>query len=111
MTGGAATRAGRPRWPTSPCPGPPSTVHRTGPGETVEADGKKTAFEYTAKYDGKDYPVTGTGLFDSIAIKRIVLSNPNVLKIFQITGFDELFAIYPSLGAAVDGTANGNGHG
>jgi hypothetical protein len=40
-------------------------------GETVEADGKKTAFEYTAKYDGKDYPVTGTGLFDSIAIKRI----------------------------------------
>ena len=41
----------------------------------------------------------------------LVLSNASVLKIFQITGFDKLFAIYPSLGAAVDGTANGNGHG
>ena len=37
----------------------------------------------------------------------LILSNPNVLKIFQITGFDELFAIYPSLGAA--GAGNGNG--
>ena len=35
----------------------------------------------------------------------LVLSNPNVLKIFQITGFDQIFEIYPSLGAAV----NGNG--
>ncbi len=41
----------------------------------------------------------------------LVLSNASVLKIFQITGFDELFAIYPSLGAAVDGTSNGDGHG
>jgi len=40
-------------------------------GETIEADGKKTSFEYTAKYDGKDYPVTGSELFDSIAVKRI----------------------------------------
>jgi hypothetical protein len=40
-------------------------------GETIEADGKKTAFEYTAKYDGKDYPVTGSELFDTITIKRI----------------------------------------
>jgi anti-sigma B factor antagonist len=39
----------------------------------------------------------------------LVLSNPNVLKIFQITGFDQIFEIYPSLGAAVNG--NGNGHG
>ena len=36
---------------------------------------------------------------------RLVLSNPNVLKVFQITGFNQIFAIYPSLGAAV----NGNG--
>jgi anti-anti-sigma factor len=45
----------------------------------------------------------------------IVLSNPNVLKIFQITGFDQIFEIYPSLGAAIDhngiGGGNGNGHG
>jgi anti-sigma B factor antagonist len=39
----------------------------------------------------------------------LVLSNPSVLKIFQITGFDQIFEIYPSLGAAVNG--NGNGHG
>jgi anti-sigma B factor antagonist len=39
----------------------------------------------------------------------LVLSNPNVLKIFQITGFDQIFEIYPSLSAAVNG--NGNGHG
>lgn len=36
----------------------------------------------------------------------LVLSNPNVLRIFQITGFDELFEIYSSLGAAVDGRRN-----
>ena len=35
----------------------------------------------------------------------LVLSNPNVLKVFQITGFDQIFEIYPSLSAAV----NGNG--
>ena len=44
-------------------------VKRTG--ETIEADGKKTGFEYTAKYDGTDYPVTGSEYFDTIAIKRI----------------------------------------
>jgi anti-sigma B factor antagonist len=43
----------------------------------------------------------------------LVLSNPHVLKIFQITGFDQIFEIYPSLGAAVNhnGNGNGNGHG
>ena len=41
----------------------------------------------------------------------LVLSNASVLKIFQITGFDELFAIDPSLRSAVEGTGNGNGHG
>ena len=34
----------------------------------------------------------------------VVLSNPNVLRIFQITGLDRRFEIYPSLNAAVDGT-------
>jgi anti-sigma B factor antagonist len=33
----------------------------------------------------------------------LVLSNPNVLKIFQITGFDQIFQIYPSLDAAITG--------
>ena len=31
----------------------------------------------------------------------LVLSNPNVLRIFEITGFDQIFEIYPSLDAAV----------
>jgi hypothetical protein len=30
------------------------------------------------------------------------------MRVFQITEFDELFEIYPSLAAAVNG--NGNGH-
>ena len=39
----------------------------------------------------------------------LVLSNPGVIRIFQITHFHELFDIYPSLAAAVNGNGNGNG--
>ena len=39
----------------------------------------------------------------------LVLANQSVLRIFQITQFDQLFEIYPSLRAAVNG--NGGGHG
>ncbi|HEX2416324.1 MAG TPA: STAS domain-containing protein [Thermoleophilaceae bacterium] len=38
----------------------------------------------------------------------LVLANQSVLRIFQITRFDELFEIYPSLRAAVDRAANGS---
>ena len=41
----------------------------------------------------------------------LVLSNRSVLRILQITHFDELFEIYPSLRAAVDRDGNGNGNG
>ena len=44
-------------------------IKRTG--QSVDADGNPTSFEYTAKYDGKDYPVTGSDTFDMIALKRI----------------------------------------
>ena len=44
-------------------------IKRTG--ESVDAEGKTTSFTYTAKYDGKDYPVSGTDLYDTIAPKRI----------------------------------------
>jgi hypothetical protein len=44
-------------------------IKRTG--GSVDAEGKTTPFEYTAKYDGKDYPVTGQDLYDAITIKRI----------------------------------------
>jgi hypothetical protein len=39
--------------------------------EGVGADGKPQAYSYTANYDGKDYPVTGTPLFDAISYKKI----------------------------------------
>ena len=41
----------------------------------------------------------------------LVLSNPSVLRIFEITHVDELFQIYPSLSAAVNGNGNRNGNG
>jgi anti-anti-sigma factor len=41
----------------------------------------------------------------------LVLSNRSVMRIFQITQFDELFEIYPTLAAAVNGNGNGNGRG
>src|SRR6266436_1509073 len=44
-------------------------IKRTG--ENVLPDGTKTSFEYTAKYDGKDYPVTGSDTYDAVALKRV----------------------------------------
>ena len=41
----------------------------------------------------------------------LVLANQSVLRIFQITRFDELFEIYPSLRAAVDRNGRRLGHG
>jgi hypothetical protein len=37
----------------------------------VDADGKPILVEYTAKYDGKDYPVAGATDFDTISLKRV----------------------------------------
>jgi hypothetical protein len=44
-------------------------IKRTG--ETIDAEGKATSFTYTAKYDGKDYPITGSDLYDAIAAKSV----------------------------------------
>ncbi len=45
----------------------------------------------------------------------LVLSNPNVMRIFQITRSEALFDMYPSVAAVVNGngngTRNGNGNG
>ena len=38
---------------------------------TIDASGKTVKTEYTAKYDGKDYPVTGNPDWDAIVVKRI----------------------------------------
>jgi anti-sigma B factor antagonist len=54
-------------------------------------------------------PATGKRLGNSDRSLGLVLSNPNVLRIFEITGFDQIFEINPSLGAAID--HNGHGHG
>jgi len=37
----------------------------------VGADGKETSVETTFKYDGKDYPVTGSPDFDALSAKRV----------------------------------------
>jgi len=39
--------------------------------ETVSADGKHTIAAFSAHFDGKDYPYTGSAAIDSIALKRI----------------------------------------
>jgi hypothetical protein len=62
-------------------PGPPptsTTVTRKQVGdvvkstvERVEANGNRTTVTETLKYDGKDYPRSGTADADTIAVKRI----------------------------------------
>ena len=37
----------------------------------IEADGSKLSYSYTAKFDGKDYPVTGTRDVRSTSFRRI----------------------------------------
>lgn len=37
--------------------------------ELVDADGKKNTVTYTAAYDGKDYPITGSASAETVALK------------------------------------------
>ncbi len=62
-------------------PGPPpkrqvSVYEALGQGVKVSvtstsADGKKTAYSFTANMDGKDVPVTGNPDWDTVAVKRM----------------------------------------
>jgi hypothetical protein len=62
-------------------PGPPPksvTATFEAAGESVRvvakgvgAQGNPTETEYTASYDGKDYPVTGSPDYDTVSLKRI----------------------------------------
>jgi len=62
-------------------PGPPSksiTLTYEAAGQDVkvtvkitDAEGKPINFQFTANYDGKDYPVTGNPDWDTITWKRI----------------------------------------
>jgi len=63
----------------SPGPAPKSLtlkVEPSGQGEKVtaefvNADGTRTTTEYTANFDGKDYPLTGSLIADTVSLKRI----------------------------------------
>ena len=63
----------------SPGPAPQSVtmkVEAAGQGEKsttegVNAAGTATMTEYTANYDGKDYPMTGSQNADTVSLKRI----------------------------------------
>ncbi len=37
----------------------------------VDAEGQPTHTEYTANYDGKDNPITGSAIADTVSLKRI----------------------------------------
>jgi hypothetical protein len=39
--------------------------------DRVDAEGKTTHFEWTAKFDGKDYPVKGDPGRDAVSVKKI----------------------------------------
>jgi hypothetical protein len=39
--------------------------------DRVDADGQKVHFEWTAKFDGKDYPVTGDASRDYVSVKKV----------------------------------------
>ena len=39
--------------------------------DRVEADGKTTHFEWTAKFDGKDFPVKGDPNRDAVSVKKL----------------------------------------
>jgi hypothetical protein len=62
-------------------PGPPPQdlmvkVEPAGQGEKVtadisNADGTRTTTVYTANFDGKDYPLTGSPTADTVSLKRI----------------------------------------
>ena len=63
----------------SPGPAPKSAtmkIEASGPGETattegVNAEGAATKVQYTAQFDGKDYPLTGSQTADKTSLKRI----------------------------------------
>lgn len=63
----------------SPGPAPKSLqvkVEAAGKGEkvateSVAADGSRIATQYTANFDGKDYPLTGSPAADTVSLKRV----------------------------------------
>ena len=63
-------------------PGPPprsvtSTIEVVGlggariTGVRIGADGQRTEAQYTARYDGRDYPIRGSANADTVALRRV----------------------------------------
>lgn len=63
----------------NPGPAPKSLtakIEAAGDGEKLTADGVRgddtiIRVEYTAQYDGKDYPITGSPIADTVSLKRL----------------------------------------
>ncbi len=63
----------------SPGPAPKSLtakIEAAGEGEKLTADGvrgddTRIQVEYTAQYDGKDHPITGSPMADTVSLKRL----------------------------------------
>ena len=68
--------------------------------EQVTAEGVQDAWEYTADYDGKDYPVSGTDEVDTIALSKV--GERMTLGIFKKDGQE--VALY-NRGMSADGKA------
>jgi hypothetical protein len=75
--------------------------------DRVEADGKMTHFEWTAKFDGKEYPVKGDPGRDSVSVKKI---NDTTLDITNKKGgkvTTTIHAIYTADGKSRTETVTG----
>ncbi len=46
----------------------------------LNSEGKPTHFEYSVKYDGKDYPITGSPAVDAVAVKKINASTIETIR-------------------------------
>ena len=46
----------------------------------TDADSKPTHVQYSAKFDGKDYPATGIGNADSVSVKRVDANTVETLQ-------------------------------
>jgi hypothetical protein len=72
----------------SPGPAPKTqvvTITAAGKGirvvsKGVDADGKATSTEYTASYDGRDFPVLFNLVYDSISLKRIDTNTSELVR-------------------------------
>jgi hypothetical protein len=56
----------------------------------VDAEGKPTHVAYSAKFDGKDYPVTGVPNADTVSVKRI---NASTVQITQKKGGQPIMTV------------------